>query len=88
MGRNSVNLGEDEALANEVRKYPVLYNKSLPEYKEKRAKANAWKKVGVALGLEEGNLFHRIYRKLFVFVFVFAIALLVSFLRWNIIHSS
>lgn len=58
MGRKPVDLGEDEILANEVRKYPVLYDKSIPEYKEKRPKVNAWNKVDQALGFEEGNLFY------------------------------
>ena len=56
MGCQSVDLREDEELAVEVRKYPVLYDKSLPQYKEKIPKANAWRKIEAALGLERGKL--------------------------------
>ena len=55
MGRKSVVLKEDEDLAIEVRKYPVLYDKNDAQYKEKRPKVNAWKAIDQTLGLEEGK---------------------------------
>ena len=54
MGRSSLNLLEDERVANEVKKYPCLYKKSDPTYKDKRVKINAWRKVEEELGHEEG----------------------------------
>ena len=45
----------DEELAEEVRKYPVLYDKSSPHYKDKRKVENAWKLVDEQLGFEEGE---------------------------------
>ena len=48
---------ERELLAEEVTKYPCLCDKSLPTYKEKDKKANAWRAVETELGLEEGILF-------------------------------
>ena len=53
----TTNIKEDELLAEEVRKYPCLYDNSLPTYKEKDRKANAWRAVETELGLEEGILF-------------------------------
>ena len=35
----------DELLAEAVRGFPVLYNKSLDEFKNNSMKTNAWKKV-------------------------------------------
>ena len=40
MGKQKVNMREEEELAIEVRKYVCLYDKSSPTYKDKRAKAN------------------------------------------------
>lgn len=54
MGRNKLDLQEDENLAEEVRKYPCLYNKSSKDYKSKTAVENAWKQIESDLGLEEG----------------------------------
>ena len=45
---------EDESLSIEVYKYPCLYDKSIPEHKEKDRVANAWKEIEEELGLEEG----------------------------------
>ena len=46
MGRaEKVNLQEDDELAEEVRKYPCLYDKASKHYKDKRKAANAWKRV-------------------------------------------
>ena len=35
----------DETLAEAVRSFPVLYNKSLKEFKDNQMKNNAWRKV-------------------------------------------
>lgn len=56
MGRKVLNMQEDEEVAECVRKFPCLYDKSEPSYKDKRAKQNAWKKVEEELGMEEGML--------------------------------
>ena len=45
MGKQKVNMREEEELAIEVRKYVCLYDKSSPTYKDKRAKENAWSRV-------------------------------------------
>ena len=37
MGRRKVDLNEEEAISEEVRNFPCLYNKTLKEYKDKRA---------------------------------------------------
>ena len=45
MGRtNKCDLKEEEFLAEAVRKFPCLYDKSCKEYREKDRVANAWKK--------------------------------------------
>ena len=44
MARKSINIVV-EGVAEEVKKYPCLYDKTLSEYKDKLAKRNAWKKV-------------------------------------------
>ena len=49
MGRtDKINIQEDEELAEEVRKYLCLYDKTSEHYKYKRKVANAWKRVGGA----------------------------------------
>ena len=54
MGRtDKVNLQEDESLAEEVKKYPCLFDKSSKHYKDKRKTANAWAKVDESLGYED-----------------------------------
>ena len=53
MGRKSINILEEEGVAEKVRKYPCLYDKTLSEYKDKLAKRNAWKKVEEMLGMDE-----------------------------------
>lgn len=55
MGRNKLNLQEDEDLAEEVQKYAYLYDKSCKEYKSKTLVENAWKEVEKTLGYEEGE---------------------------------
>jgi len=55
MGRtNKSNVAEDESLALEVYKYPCLYNKSIPEHREKDRISNAWREIDEELGFEEG----------------------------------
>ena len=55
MGKQKVNLQEDEDLAIEVKKFVCLYDKTSTIYKDKHAKANAVTKVEESLGLEEGK---------------------------------
>ena len=56
MGRkSSMNMMEEEELAENVRKYTCLYDKSSEDYKNKIKVLNAWKAVDSALGLEEGK---------------------------------
>ena len=55
MGRKAVVMEEDELLAAEVGKYPVLYDKTNLQYKEKRPKSNAWKEIDMKMGYEEGE---------------------------------
>ena len=55
MGKtNSSNLVEDEILANEVKKFPCLYDKRSPGYKGKETTDSAWETVEKALGYEQG----------------------------------
>ena len=56
----TVRLGEvsdiDELLAEAVRRFPVLYNKSLDEFKNNSMKTNAWKKdVEMVPGISSGR---------------------------------
>ena len=55
------NIQEDEILAEEVRKYPCLYDKSDSGYKERDRVKNAWKAVENVLGIEEGLYCYIIY---------------------------
>ena len=55
MGRTEkVDLQEEEILAETVRKYPCLYDKSSVYHKDKRKVANSWRAVTEELGYEEG----------------------------------
>ena len=57
MGKtNKCNIREDEILAETVKKYKCLYDKSCEGYKEKDRCRNAWKAVEEEIGLEEGKL--------------------------------
>ena len=53
------NIWEDvqfaEKLAEYVRKFPCLFNKSCKDYKDKFVVANAWEKVAQETGLEAGT---------------------------------
>ena len=44
------NLKEEERLAEEIRKFPCLYDKSNEGYKEKDRKKNTWREVENTLG--------------------------------------
>ena len=58
MGRNSTNtcnVAEDEKLAEKVRSYPCLYDKSCDGYKDGIRKGNAWKEINVALQLADAS---------------------------------
>ena len=55
MGRQTINIQEEEDLTLEVKKFLCLYDKRCVLYKDKRAKANAWRKVEESLGLEDGK---------------------------------
>ena len=47
---------DEEALAEAVRCYPVLYDKSMKEFKDKNMKQNAWKKVAESVaGITSGR---------------------------------
>ena len=58
VGRTTRDIEEDEVLAEEVRKYPCLYDKSENGYKERDRVRNAWKTVEEALGYEEGIMYN------------------------------
>lgn len=45
----------DEKLAELVRNYPVLYDKSSPYFKNKQMKNAAWKEIAASLGLKTGK---------------------------------
>ena len=45
MGKKKVNFVMEEALAEAIRQYKCLYDKTCEEYKGKLAKSNAWKEV-------------------------------------------
>ena len=45
----------EENLAEEIRKYRCLYDKSCEDFKDKFKNKNAWKEVEEALGIEEGK---------------------------------
>ena len=55
MGRKSIlDLSSEETLAECVRKYPCLYDKTCKHYKDKHCVENAWAEVDKELGYEEG----------------------------------
>ena len=51
----TANIRDDENLANEVQKYPCIYDKADPGHKEKDRVLNAWKEVDNSLDLPEGK---------------------------------
>ena len=42
----------NKQLMNTIRKYPAIYDKSCPEYKNQRVKSNAWLAVSKSLGMD------------------------------------
>ena len=54
MGRQTINIQEEEDLALEVKKFLCLYDKRCVLC-TKTTKANAWRKVEESLGLEDGK---------------------------------
>ena len=44
----------DERIAEAVRKYPVLYDKSCKDFKDKNKKRIAWSEVAKETGLKSG----------------------------------
>ena len=53
-------LKAEEALASAVEKYPCLYNKADPRYKEKDRRQNTWVEIEHTLGLERGKTYFAI----------------------------
>ena len=51
----AVSVGFDEKLAEQVRKFQVLYDKSCAEFKDKNKKCLAWDNVAAATGLKTGK---------------------------------
>lgn len=51
----TANIRDDENLANEVQKYPCIYDKTDQGHKEKDRVENAWKEVDKASGFPEGK---------------------------------
>ncbi|KAL9958745.1 hypothetical protein ACROYT_G035801 [Oculina patagonica] len=45
----------DEKLAEAVRKYPILYEKSLNDFKDKVKNRLAWQDVAAEIGLQSGH---------------------------------
>ncbi len=55
-GAKKASVDIDEALAEAVRCYPALYDKTLKEFKDRNIKANAWKKVAESVtGISSGR---------------------------------
>ena len=52
--RSTRTIKDDEHLAEEVRKYTCLYDKTDKGYKEKERVTEAWKAIEETLGYEEG----------------------------------
>ena len=48
--------GFDEKLAEQVRKFPILYDKSCAEFKDRNKKILAWDDVAAATGLKTGKI--------------------------------
>ena len=56
MGRKSnSSIQEVESLAEEIRNFACLYDKSCADYKDMHKKINAWKAVEERLVFEEGK---------------------------------
>ena len=44
----------DEKVAEAVRRFPILYNKSLKDFRDRNKKKNAWEEVARQAGLSTG----------------------------------
>ena len=44
----------DEKVAEAVRRFPILYNKSLKDFRDRNKKKNAWTEVAREAGLSTG----------------------------------
>ena len=44
----------DEKVAEAVRRFPILYNKSLKDFRDRNKKKNAWAEVARQAGLSTG----------------------------------
>ena len=44
----------DQKVAEAVRRFPILYNKSLKDFKDRNKKKNAWAEVARQAGLSTG----------------------------------
>ena len=49
----------DEKIAEAVRRFPVLYDKSCKDFKDNNTKKNAWEDVAKIAGLSSGMLNYR-----------------------------
>ena len=49
----------DEKIAEAVRRFPVLYDKSCKDFKDNNTKKNAWEDVAKIAGLSSGMLYYR-----------------------------
>ena len=47
----------DEKLAESVRKFPILYDKSYKDFKDSKKKERAWEDVAKEVGLPSGKSF-------------------------------
>lgn len=52
---NKCNIEEDQLLAEEIRKYPCLYNKAERSYLDQTMKESAWRNVDAAMGYGQGK---------------------------------
>ena len=50
-------LKTEETLASAIEKYPCLYNKADPGYKEKNWQQNAWVEIKDTLRIEKGKTY-------------------------------
>ena len=55
-------LEEDEILAEEVKKYPALYDKRIKDYKNLNVNNNAWTKVATSLKISNADGFTYYFR--------------------------
>ena len=58
MAEKNRNILFEEKLSEAVRKYPILYDKSLPGFHMKDEKKGAWGRVASQVGLKASKLKH------------------------------